>query len=81
MAPEDLLLLDESGSNQAMPRLYARAPRGQRAHASKPVNRGVHITMVAALGLEGVVAAMTVEGFTDGAAAPLPWPAFEAASA
>jgi transposase len=67
MAPEDLLFLDEAGSNQAMTRAYARAPRGQRAYAPKPVNRGVHITMLAALGLEGVVAAMTVEGFTDGA--------------
>jgi transposase len=67
MAPDDLLFLDESGSNQAMTRAYVRAPRGQRAHATKPVNCGVHLTMVAALGLEGVGAAMTVEGFTDGA--------------
>jgi len=43
-----------------------RAPRGQRAHATKPVNRGRHVTVLGALGLHGVVAAMTVEGFTDG---------------
>jgi transposase len=49
-----------------MARDYARAPRGQRAHATKPVNRGRHITMLGALGLQGMVAAMTVEGFTDG---------------
>jgi transposase len=67
LSPEDLLFLDESGSNQAMTRPYARAPRGQRAQATKPVNRGIHITMLAALGLEGVVAAMTIDGFTDGA--------------
>src|SRR3712207_5460303 len=49
-----------------MTRLYARAPRGQRAQATKPVNRGGHVTMLGALGCEGLVAAMTVEGFTDG---------------
>jgi transposase len=49
-----------------MTRLYARAPRGQRAQATKPVNRGCHVTMLGALGCEGLVAAMTVEGFTDG---------------
>ena len=50
-----------------MTRLYARAPRGQRALATKPVNRGRHVTMLGALSLAGMVAAMTVEGFTDGA--------------
>jgi transposase len=49
-----------------MTRLYARAPRGQRAHATKPVNRGRHLTRLGALSLTGLVAAMTVEGFTDG---------------
>jgi transposase len=44
----------------------ARAPRGQRAHATKPVNRGRHVTMLGALGLHGMGAAMTGEGFTDG---------------
>jgi transposase len=49
-----------------MTRLDARAPRGQRAQATKPVNRGGHVTMLGALSLQGVVAAMTVAGFTDG---------------
>jgi transposase len=49
-----------------MTRLDARAPRGQRAQATKPVNRGGHVTMLGALSLQGVVAAMTVVGFTDG---------------
>lgn len=49
-----------------MARDYARAPRGQRALATKPVNRGRHVTMLGALGRHGIVAAMTVEGFTDG---------------
>ncbi len=66
LAPDDLVFLDEAGCPQAMTRLYARAPRGQRAQATKPVNRGRHITMLGALGCDGLVAAMTVEGFTDG---------------
>src|SRR4029434_8036758 len=67
LAPDDLVFLDEAGCHQAMTRLYARAPRGQRAQATKPVNRGRHITMLGAWSLQGLVAAMTVEGFTDGA--------------
>jgi transposase len=67
LAPDDFVFLDEAGCHQAMTRLYARAPRGQRALATKPVNRGRHVTMLGALSLAGVVAAMTVEGFTDGA--------------
>ena len=67
LTPDDFIFLDEAGCHQAMPRLYARAPRGQRALATKPVNRGRHITRLGALSLQGLVAAMTIEGFTDGA--------------
>ena len=66
LAPEDYIFIDEAGCHQAMSRPYARASRGQRALATKPVNRGRHLTMLGALGLQGLVAAMTVEGFTDG---------------
>jgi transposase len=65
--PQELIVVDESGSNRAMAREYARGPQGQRAHSAKPLNRGPHGTMIGALGLLGVVAAMRVEGFTDGA--------------
>jgi transposase len=65
VAAEDLLFLDEAGSHQAMVRAYARALRGQRAHATKPVNQGRHVTILGALGRHGVMAATTVEGFTD----------------
>jgi transposase len=68
LEPSALVFVDESGSNQAMARDYGRAPRGQRAPGAKPVQRGRHVTMVGALGLVGVVAAMMVEGFVDGAA-------------
>jgi transposase len=67
LAAEDLVFLDEAGCHQALTRLYARAPGGQRAQATRPVNRGRHITMLGGLSLHGLVAAMTVEGFTNGA--------------
>lgn len=49
-----------------MARAYAWAPRGQRAHAAKPRNRGRAVTLIGALGMSGLVATMTVEGGTDG---------------
>ena len=49
-----------------MARFYAWAPRGQRAYAAKPRNRGRAVTMIGAMGVNGVVATMTVEGGTDG---------------
>jgi transposase len=48
-----------------MTRLYGRAPRGQRVFGSVPQNWGRNITMLAALSVTGVHAAMTVEGATD----------------
>jgi transposase len=68
LAPKALVFVDESGNNQARARDYGRAARGQRAPGAKPVQRGRHVTMVGALGLVGVVAAMMVEGLVDGAA-------------
>lgn len=61
-----LIFLDESGVNRAMTRRYARAPRGQRAYAHAPVNRGSNVTLIAALSLEGVIAPMQVEAATSG---------------
>ncbi len=61
---EDLIFVDEMGANLSLARLYARAPKGQRAYAAKPLNRGTNVTTIGALGLEGMVAVMTVEGGT-----------------
>lgn len=57
--------IDESGVNISMTRLYGRAPKGHRVVGSIPQNWGRNITMLAALSVTGVVAAMTVEGATD----------------
>lgn len=63
---EDLIFIDEAGINLAMARLYARAPRGERAYASQPVNYGDNVTMLGALSLHGMLAPMTVRGSADG---------------
>ena len=63
--PRRLVFIDEAGSNIAMTREYARAPRGERANGSVPRNRGEVTTMLGALDLHGVRAMMTVEGATD----------------
>lgn len=59
---ENLVFIDECGSNIALTPLYARAPKGERARGSVPRNRGKNTTLIAALSLEGVGAAMILEG-------------------
>jgi transposase len=48
-----------------MIRLYARAPRGQRAYAQTLRNYGKNLSLIAALSLDGMGQAMTVEGAVD----------------
>jgi transposase len=63
--PETLVFVDESGCNLALTPLYAWAPRGQRAFAQAPRNRGKNTTLLAALTPEGLLATMTIEGATN----------------
>lgn len=65
--PARLVFLDETGTTTAMARRRAPAPRGQRAHGRVPRNRAVVTTLIAALHLAGLTAAMTVQGATSGA--------------
>jgi transposase len=60
-----LIFIDEAGVNLAMTRQYARSPHGTRAYAAKPCNKGKNITLLGALTLDGIVAAMTIEGGTN----------------
>jgi transposase len=57
--------VDEAGINLAMTRLYGRAPKGERVVGTVPQNYGENITLLGALGDEGLQAVMTVEGATD----------------
>ena len=36
VSPEDLIFIDETGTNQAMTPLYAKAPKGKRVHEARP---------------------------------------------
>ncbi len=67
-----MIFVDEAGVNLAMVRRYGRAPRGCRAYADKPVNKGVNLTLVGALGLSGVRAIMELEGPINGNAFTAP---------
>jgi len=62
---KDLIFLDETGVNLALVRLYARAPRGQRARGTRPQKRGKHVSMIGALALSGIVASINLLGSTD----------------
>ena len=57
-----LVFLDESGSNIALTRLYARSPRGTRARGSLPRNRRKNVTLLASLSLSGIGETMILEG-------------------
>jgi transposase len=51
-----------------MARRYGRAPKGQRIRAAVPQNYGPNITVVGAVGWDGVRAAASLDGAVDGAA-------------
>lgn len=65
MDPRSFVFVDESATNLAMTRRYGRAPRGERVSESVPRNYGGSISVVGALSLSGVRAAMTVSGAVD----------------
>ena len=48
-----------------MARLHGRSPRGTRAHGSAPCGRWERLTVLGALGAEGILAAMGVEAATS----------------
>jgi transposase len=48
-----------------MTRRYGQAPQGERVIGAVPQNDGANVTMLAALGSQGVEAVMTSEGATD----------------
>jgi len=66
--PKRFVFVDECGTNITLTRLYARAPRGERAFGKVPRNWDKNVTLIAAMSAEGMGQAMSVEGATDGAA-------------
>lgn len=62
--PAQLVFLDESGFDTRLVRTHARAPRGQRAHGTAPGGHWQRLTLIGALGLDGLCCAMTVAAAT-----------------
>jgi hypothetical protein len=54
VAPKELVFIDETGSHLGYTPTHAWAPRGARAYATAPANRGENTTVVAALTRDGV---------------------------
>lgn len=61
-----LIFIDEMGSNLGFTRLYGRAEPGQRVIEAVPDKRGKNVSTVAAIGLDGIRAAMSVPEAIDG---------------
>jgi transposase len=64
--PKRLVFVDETGINTAMTPTYGWAPRGERAVGSVPTSWET-ITVIAALGLDGVRAPLAFAGATNAA--------------
>lgn len=62
---KDLIFLDESGVNLSLVRMFARATKGKRAKGKKPIKRGKNVSIIAAIGLSGVIAKTCVMGAVD----------------
>ncbi len=67
ISSERLVFLDECGVLTTMVRLHGRSPRGTRACASAPFGHWTRVTVLGALGAEGIVGAMSVEAATSAA--------------
>ena len=62
---ENLVFIDEFGSNLAMTPTHARSPQGERAEVSEPFNQGSNISTIGSLSLCGVGPTMSIEGAAD----------------
>jgi transposase len=63
---KDLVFIDESGVNLALTRLFARSLKGQRARGTRPQKRGKNVSLMGAIGWNGVLTQVSLFGATDG---------------
>jgi transposase len=61
---EQLVFVDEMGTNTSLSPIYAWAPKGRRAHWSVPRNRGANTTLLSSMSVEGMGPSLSVEGST-----------------
>ena len=64
--PRRLVFVDETGVTTAMTPAYGRAPKGERVEASAPAS-WESVTVIAAMGLDGVRAPLAFEGAVNAA--------------
>ena len=62
---EKVVVLDEIGTRIGMIPVYARAPQGCRAYDHVLQNYGRNVTLLASMTVDGMQAAMTLEGAVD----------------
>lgn len=67
-AASDFVIVDECGSNLNLTPQYARAPQGTRAYGKVPRNTPPNTSLIAAMSLTGMGAALVLPGATDTAA-------------
>lgn len=65
LAADDVIVIDECGSNLNLTPRYARAPRAARAIGYVPRNTPPNTTLIASLTLDGLGPAMLLPGATD----------------
>ena len=65
-SPRRLVFVDETGVTTAMTPAYGRAPRGERVESSAPAS-WESVTVIAAMGLDGVRAPLAFEGAVNAA--------------
>lgn len=59
------MFVDEAGVTTAMVRTFGRAPEGRRAHGTAPAGTWRRLTVLGALGADGVAGVMSIERATD----------------
>ncbi len=59
------MFVDEAGVTTAMVRAFGRAPKGQRACGTAPAGTWRRLTVLGALGADGVAGVMSIERATD----------------
>ena len=62
--PRKLVFVDEMGTNTSLSPRYAYSPKGRRAYAQVPRNRGANTTLLASMSLEGMGPCLAVEDST-----------------
>jgi transposase len=63
---EELVFIDESGLHLGMTRAYGRALSHERVKSVAPFNKGMRVTMIAAIGVEEVKTALYGNWHLDG---------------